>query len=124
MLIAGFALIAGCSDSGDKTPTGGNNAPVLRAVWRGNEGIGQLLMQSCTPCHTAQSQNGFNVSTHNNIMSNGDIIAGDSTDASYFTKKLTGDPDAGARMPQGGPYLSSANIDTIKVWIKLGALDN
>ena len=118
-----ITLFAGCSDSGDSNPTGGNNVPVLRAAWRGNEGIGQLLGQKCTPCHTSQSTSGFNVTTHANIMANGDIVAGNAND-SYMVKKLTGDPNAGTRMPQGGPYFNIADIDTIKAWIQAGALDN
>jgi hypothetical protein len=56
-------------------------------------------------------------------MSNGDIVAGNAAD-SYLVKKLTGDPNAGAQMPQGGPYFATADIDTIKAWIQAGALDN
>ena len=124
--LAGLALLTlgGCGDSGDGTPTGGNNAPVLRAVWRGNEGINQFLTQRCTPCHTARSENDFNVTTHTSIMANGRIIAGNA-EGSLIIKKLIGDPSAGDRMPQDGPpYLATANIDTIKAWIHAGARDN
>ena len=121
--IAITGLFVGCSDSGDGNPTGSNNTPMLHAKWSGNDGIGHLFAQRCTPCHTTQSQNGFNVTSYTNIMANGDIIAGNAN-GSYLVLKLTGDPNAGARMPQGGPYFSTAEIDTVKAWIQAGAQDN
>lgn len=123
VLIVGLALFTGCSDSGDDNPTGGNNGPVLHAVWGGSEGIGHFLTQRCTPCHTSQSQNGFNVTSHTEVMANGDIIAGNAN-GSYLVLKLVGDPSAGARMPQGGPFFATADVDTIKAWINDGARDN
>ncbi len=45
--------------------------------------------------------------------------------ASYLVRKLEGGPDIdGTRMPQGGPFLSAAEIDTVKSWINAGALNN
>jgi len=97
---------------------------VLRAVWRGSEGIGQLLAQKCTPCHTSQNQAGFTVTSHAlATQANGPIVPGDST-ASRIIKRLQGDPNFGGQMPQGGPFLPHADIDTIKAWIQAGALDN
>jgi hypothetical protein len=44
---------------------------------------------------------------------------------SYIVHKLEGGPDiVGVRMPQGGPFLSVAQIDTVKSWIDAGALNN
>jgi mono/diheme cytochrome c family protein len=44
---------------------------------------------------------------------------------SYIVHKLEGGPDiVGVRMPQGGPFLSVAQIDTVKSWINAGALNN
>ncbi|HYM36695.1 MAG TPA: CHRD domain-containing protein, partial [Steroidobacteraceae bacterium] len=45
--------------------------------------------------------------------------------ASYIVQKLQGDATiTGVRMPQFGPYLDQATIDTVKSWINAGALNN
>ena len=42
--------------------------------------------------------------------------------ASYLINKLTGTGGiCGVRMPQGGPYLSTADVDKIRAWINRGA---
>ena len=49
------------------------------------------------------------------------VKPGDPTD-SYVIHKLEGSPGiTGARMPFGGPYLSTATIDQIESWIAAGA---
>jgi hypothetical protein len=46
-------------------------------------------------------------------------------DASYIILKLEGAPGvSGTRMPQGGPFLSSVQINLIRQWINEGALNN
>lgn len=46
-------------------------------------------------------------------------------DDSYLIRKLEGGPGiAGVRMPQGGPFLDQATIDTIRQWITDGAPNN
>jgi len=46
-------------------------------------------------------------------------------DNSYLIMKLEGNPAIlGNRMPEGGPYLSQAEINVIRRWILDGALDN
>jgi hypothetical protein len=46
-------------------------------------------------------------------------------DNSYLIRKLEGGPGiTGTRMPQGGPFLSQAEIDEIRSWIAAGAPDN
>lgn len=42
--------------------------------------------------------------------------------SSYLYLKITGDPQAGSRMPLGQPSLSDENINAIKEWIQQGAL--
>jgi hypothetical protein len=52
------------------------------------------------------------------------VTAGD-PDQSYLIWKLEGNPGiVGDRMPQGGPYLSQAEIDVIRRWILDGAMDD
>ena len=121
MLMAGLSL-AGCGSSSKSNPAAPNNG-TLTARWNGTDGIGTLFSQRCTPCHISQSQNGYNLSNYGNAMSGGRITPGDANN-SFIIKKLTGDPNVGARMPNGGPYLAASEIDTIKVWINAGALNN
>ena len=46
-------------------------------------------------------------------------------DRSYIILKLRGDPSiTGERMPFGGPYLSSEQIEGIAAWIRAGAPNN
>ncbi len=47
-----------------------------------------------------------------------------SPDSSYLFLKIKSNPPSGARMPYGGPYLSSSQITTISTWIKDGAKNN
>ena len=46
-------------------------------------------------------------------------------DRSYIILKLRGDPSiTGERMPLGGPYLTSDQIEGIAAWIRAGAPNN
>jgi mono/diheme cytochrome c family protein len=46
-------------------------------------------------------------------------------EASYLIHKLEGRAGiSGDRMPQGGPFLSQAEIDSVKAWINAGATNN
>ena len=40
---------------------------------------------------------------------------------SYLYRKITGAGITGDRMPQGGPYLSDAQISLVRDWIRRGA---
>jgi mono/diheme cytochrome c family protein len=52
------------------------------------------------------------------------VVPGDSA-GSYLVRKLEGGPDIdGVRMPQFGPYLSTAEINSVKSWIDAGAPNN
>ena len=48
------------------------------------------------------------------------VTAGDATN-SYVYRKITGVGITGARMPQGGPFLTDAQISLVKDWIRRGA---
>ena len=48
------------------------------------------------------------------------VAPGDFTN-SYLYRKITGAGITGDRMPQGGPYLSDAQIKLIRDWIRRGA---
>jgi uncharacterized protein YjdB len=46
-------------------------------------------------------------------------------DLSYLVRKIEGGPNiTGSRMPEGGPFLSSADVATIRNWIAQGAPNN
>lgn len=52
-------------------------------------------------------------------------VAPGDPDSSYLLMKVSGDPRiAGERMPFGGPYLETTEIESIREWIEAGALDN
>ncbi len=46
------------------------------------------------------------------------------SDNSYLFRKLTGVSISGGLMPRRGSALSAAVIDSIRVWIENGALNN
>ncbi len=48
------------------------------------------------------------------------VTAGDPSN-SYLYRKITGAGITGDRMPQGGPYLTDAQIKLIRDWIRRGA---
>ena len=49
------------------------------------------------------------------------IVPG-SPDSSYLFQKISyASPKSGVRMPQGGPYLTAAQINVIRRWIEKGA---
>lgn len=52
------------------------------------------------------------------------VLPGDAA-ASYLVRKLEGSAGiTGERMPQGGPFLSAAEIDRVRSWINAGAPNN
>jgi hypothetical protein len=54
-----------------------------------------------------------------------DRVAPGDPDHSYMILKLRGDPSiTGERMPLGGPYLTSDQIEGIAAWIRAGAPNN
>ena len=48
------------------------------------------------------------------------VIPGD-PDASFLIQKLQGTQTLGDRMPDGGPYLTTAQVNVIRQWIQDGA---
>ena len=48
------------------------------------------------------------------------VVPGD-PDASFLIQKLQGTQTVGARMPDGGPYLTTATVNVIRQWIQDGA---
>ena len=48
------------------------------------------------------------------------VVPGD-PDASFIIQKLQGTQTLGDRMPDGGPYLTTATVNVIRQWIQNGA---
>jgi len=48
------------------------------------------------------------------------VVPGD-PDASFIIQKLDGTQTLGVRMPDGGPYLTTATVNVIRQWIQNGA---
>jgi hypothetical protein len=49
------------------------------------------------------------------------LVAPSDADNSYLYRKITGAGITGDRMPQGGPYLTDAQIKLVRDWIRRGA---
>jgi hypothetical protein len=103
--------------------------------------ITEIQTQIFTPvcakagCHAAGSspsglvleagQSYGNLVGHRAAESPLDRVSPGHPEASYIILKLRGDPGiTGERMPLGGPYLPSAEIDGIAAWIRAGAPRN
>jgi methionine-rich copper-binding protein CopC len=92
----------------------------------------QVFTPICTTCHAgADAPHGLRLDAANSynllvgvpsaeVPSLLRVKPGD-PDSSYVIQKLEGIAAVGARMPFGGPYLSSSTIDVIRQWITDGA---
>ena len=92
---------------------------------------------ACTNCHNAIGSrfNGLDLSpavSYNNLVNVASRERPDVTrvlpnnpDASYLIHKLEGQSTiAGVRMPLGGPFLETGQIQIIRRWIEMGAPNN
>jgi hypothetical protein len=93
----------------------------------------------CSGCHSGPTSNslpsGMNLTSAANsftalvdvpslqVGSLNRVTPGDA-DNSYLIQKLEGTATGGSRMPQGGPFLDQATVDTIRQWITDGAQNN
>jgi hypothetical protein len=116
----------------EPAPTGPEVAPLT---------FTEIQTQIFTPvcakagCHAAGSspsglvleagQSYGNLVGHRAAESPLDRVSPGHPEVSYILLKLRGDPSiTGERMPLGGPYLPSAEIDGIAAWIRAGAPRN
>ena len=84
-----------------------------------------IATYNCASCHPGNG--GFSVSSYSTITGTGDhgaILIPGNGDGSNIVKKLRGTAAFGVRMPQGGPYLSTTEIQKFVNWINQGALNN
>jgi len=94
----------------------------------------QIFTPRCVACHGTVTNGGLDLSasvafanlvnTRSSQTSLLRVAPGD-PESSYLIHKLEGRADIiGERMPQGGPFLSTTELDTIKAWVTAGALNN
>ncbi len=93
-----------------------------------NSRIQPIFDGNCTACHGGES--GVTLSSYQAVMNSvGDqygrnIVEPEEPDNSPLYDKISSDnPQFGTRMPQGGPPLSSDDIEAIRQWIEEGALE-
>lgn len=92
-----------------------------------NDDIQPIFNARCIACHGGTS--GVTLSSYAAVMSSvGDqygrtIVEPGEPDQSPIVDKIGPNPTHGDRMPQGGPYLSDAQINLIRQWIAEGALE-
>lgn len=94
--------------------------------------VQSIFNDQCVGCHSGSSPAGsLNLSVGNaytqliNVTSTIEptlkrVVPSDTAN-SYLVDKIMGTQTVGERMPDGGPYLSAAQMNIIKVWIQTGA---
>jgi len=126
--VAAILLLAGCSDRGTEPgPPGGGDDPVsyameVQPIWNAN----------CIGCHGDGGNAGLDLrmpDSRGNLVGvastnwTGRRVMAGEPDLSVLYLKITGAAGVGDRMPQGG-MLASDEIETVRLWIAEGALDN
>jgi hypothetical protein len=87
----------------------------------------QIFETYCRSCHVGTRTSGVRLDSHQHVIESvGDlygvlIVQPGDAGASPLVDKLEANPQNGARMPQGGPFLSDERIEQIKAWIDNGA---
>jgi len=95
----------------------------------------QVFTPKCSGCHgNAVTQAGLSLASGSSFTSLVNVQSSQSSkllvvpgkpDESYLVDKLEGGAGiVGDRMPKGGPFLTSAEIDTVSQWITSGAGNN
>jgi len=134
LLAAALLTLAACGggSGGNAPPTG--LQPTLVSIQD------NVFSVSCaiSSCHTGGNppfglrlDPGFSAGNLINVVSPRDpdpanptyirVVPGD-PDASFLIQKLDGTQTLGNRMPDNGPYLTTATINVIRQWIQDGAL--
>ena len=128
ILLAG--LIATACGGGGSSPTAPSSGAALTATFSSIQSV--VLQPRCSSHHNGGQAPDLRAgsayaslvnvsSTQSNLM----LVSPGDPEASYLIHKLEGRAGiAGSRMPQGGPFLSSADIAVIRSWIQAGAPNN
>jgi hypothetical protein len=127
-----FAALVACSSSNDG---GGGGEPSVTFT----QVYSQIISQRCTDHHSgADPSGGLDMSTQSlayqhlvGVAALGapcsdedpvpTLVVADEHTASLLWQKVAGQQKCGDQMPQGGPYLTTAQINQIAEWIDDGA---
>lgn len=139
VMFCSLALIAvSCSDNSTGTndgssSNGGGNDDGSTPTEPTFTNVQEIFESSCggVNCHISNQRSGVRIDTYDNATnSEGDqygklvIQEGDAAGSPIVDKIESSNPEHGDRMPPGGPFLSSDEIDLIKEWINDGAKNN
>ncbi len=90
-----------------------------------------ILDKHCAECHTPDMEgaqkSGFQIDSYASIMKGtrlGPVIVPGSAESSTLYILVAGKADPKINMPHGRESLSASEIDTIRLWIDQGAMDN
>jgi len=122
-ILLGAEISAGCSNQ-----VSGSNSNPVPDTWYGHN-VQTIFNQHCGGggCHINSSAYGVNLSSYKNVMNsysseyNAKVVIAGNASSSPLYDKILSRPAHGYRMPYGRSPLSSAMIDTIRVWINRGA---
>jgi hypothetical protein len=95
------------------------------------EDVRPILEANCLECHTAggagAEKSGFKMDSYAELMEGtryGPMIEPGESGASNLYLLVAGRADPSIQMPHGQEKLARADIETIRIWIDQGALDN
>lgn len=131
LLCSSALVLSSCGDSstgpGNGNGNGNGNGEPLEPTFTN---VQEIFTGNCGNCHIGQATNGVRLDSYDNVMNSngqqygGPVVVEGEPDNSPLVDKIEADPEQGARMPQGGPYLSNEEISLIRDWIDEGAQDN
>src|SRR5438132_3351040 len=125
LLAAALLTLAACGGGGNAPPAG--LQPTLASI-QDNVFTVTCAVPSCHGGAGAQQglrlDPGFSAGNLIKVPSPRDpnlirVVPGD-PDASFLIQKLDGTQTLGDRMPDGGPYLTTATVNVIRQWIQNG----
>ncbi len=109
-----------------ETISGGVSFEVAPEVSYAADVVPLFQTYGCVSCHGGI--NDLNVTPHAALLSgdsdHGPVVVPGDRGASLIWLKVRPSPPVGERMPQGGPFLSDAEILLLGDWIDQGARDN
>ncbi|NUN69777.1 MAG: hypothetical protein HUU02_08720 [Bacteroidetes bacterium] len=117
------SIVIGCEDQGD--PVTPPTTPTTTEVKFSTDIVPLLTSKGCIGCHGGSG--GLTVTSVASLLTggnNGPAIVPGKADSSNIVLKLRTPPPFGQRMPQGGPYLNTAEIKKFEDWINAGAKNN
>jgi len=91
-----------------------------------------IFLNTCggVGCHVNDSVNGVELTNYQATLNstaetyNKDLVIPGDVAGSPLVDKILANPQFGIRMPDGGPPLSTTQIQTISTWVEEGALNN